>query len=119
MSKALGFILKVTVPVACMVLLFSLVPDVVHAGDPAQQADPNLLTNRYLNPAIRFLAGIVGIVVTISIVIGGIEYASSGDDPQKVSKARNRIMNAIIALVAFLFLYAMFEWLIPGGFLNN
>jgi hypothetical protein len=81
--------------------------------------DGSKLITEYLSPFINFLAGIVGLVVTISIVVGGIQYASSADDPSKVNKAKQRIYNAIIALLAFLFLYLFLQWIIPGGILNT
>jgi hypothetical protein len=75
------------------------------------------LISKYINPFINFLAALVGVAVVISIVIGGIQYGSSAGDPQKVSAAKNRIRNAIVALLTFLFLYALLNFLIPGGLL--
>lgn len=73
------------------------------------------LITKYINPLINFLAALVGIAVVISIIIGGIQYGSSAGDPQKVSAAKNRIRNAIVALVTFMFLYALLNFLMPGG----
>lgn len=73
------------------------------------------LVEKYINPLINFLAALVGVLVTIGIVWGGIEYSSSNGDPQKVAIARNRIKNSIIALVTFFFLWSMLNFLIPGG----
>lgn len=73
------------------------------------------LIQKYINPFINFLAALVGVVVVMSIIIGGIQYSSSAGDPQAASAAKNRIRNAIIALVTFLFLYALLNFLIPGG----
>jgi hypothetical protein len=75
------------------------------------------LINKYLNPFVNFLAALVGVAVVASIIIGGIQYGSSAGDPSKVTAAKNRIRNAIIALVTFLFLYALLNFLIPGGLL--
>jgi hypothetical protein len=75
------------------------------------------LISKYINPFINFLAALVGVVVVISIVIGGIQYGSSAGDSQKVMAAKSRIRNAIIALLAFIFLYAALNFLIPGGLL--
>jgi hypothetical protein len=69
----------------------------------------------YVNPFVKLLAGLVGIFVVISIIIGGIQYSSSADDPSKVSAAKDRIRNAIIALIAYLFLLVFLKWLVPGG----
>jgi hypothetical protein len=73
------------------------------------------LISKYVNPFIRLLTGIVGIAVAISIVVGGIQYSSAGGDPGKVAKARQRITNSIVGLLAYLFMFAFLQWLIPGG----
>lgn len=78
----------------------------------------NCIVERYVNPFINLLAAAAGIAVVISIVMGAIQYSSAGGDPGKVSAARDRIRNAIIALLAFLFLYAFLNWLLPGGIGN-
>jgi hypothetical protein len=73
------------------------------------------LINKYLNPFINFLAALVGVAVVASIIIGAIQYGGSAGDPAQVTAAKNRIRNAILALVTFLFLYALLNFLIPGG----
>jgi hypothetical protein len=73
------------------------------------------LIDTYINPFIKFLAALVGVGVTISIIMGGIQYASSAGDPQKVAAAKGRIRNSLVALVVFIFLYALLNFLIPGG----
>jgi hypothetical protein len=73
------------------------------------------LMTKYVYPFINFLSALVGLVVVISIVIGGIQYGSSAGDPQKVTAAKNRIRNALIALVTFIFLYSLLNFLVPGG----
>lgn len=73
------------------------------------------LFDKYINPMIVFLSALVGIAVTIGLVTGGIQYASAGSDPGAVAKARAKIRNSIFALVAFLFLFALINWLVPGG----
>jgi hypothetical protein len=49
------------------------------------------------------------------LVWSGIRYTTAGDDPQKVASAKGHIFNAIVALVAFIFLFAVLQWLVPGG----
>ena len=71
--------------------------------------------NNYLTPFIKFLSASVGIIVVISIIIGAIQYSSAGGEAQKVAAARNRIKNAILALIVFLFLYAILQWVMPSG----
>ncbi len=69
----------------------------------------------YINLGINFLSAGVGIVVVAMIIIGGIQYASAEDDPQRVAAARSRVFNALLALVAYIFLFAFLQWLVPGG----
>jgi hypothetical protein len=69
----------------------------------------------WLETAINFFSAIVGIVVVISIIIGGVQYSTAGSDPKKVAEAKGRIFNALIALLAFIFLYSFLQWLVPGG----
>lgn len=63
------------------------------------------------------LAIMVGAVVVLSIVISGIQYMTAGDNPQKVAKAKHRIMSALLALLVFLFMWAFLQWVVPGGLL--
>ena len=73
----------------------------------------------YVNPTIDFLAAGVGIVAVIMVVIGGIQYTTSQDDPQKVAAAKSRIINALFALLIFAFMWSLLQWLVPGGALNG
>jgi hypothetical protein len=57
----------------------------------------------------------VAIIVVVMIIVGGVQYAAAGDSPEAVSKAKKRITNALIALLAFIFLDAFIQWLVPGG----
>lgn len=66
--------------------------------------------------AIEILAAGVGVVATIVIIIAGIQYSSAGGDPQKVKAAKTRITNAIIGLIAYFFLFAFLQWIVPGGY---
>ena len=68
-----------------------------------------------INMIINFLAAGVGIVVVAVIIIGGIQYMTAGDNPQTVAAAKQRIMNGLIALLAFIFSFAFLQWLVPGG----
>jgi hypothetical protein len=66
---------------------------------------------------VNFLSAGVGVVITGSIIIGGIQYAVAGNNPNAVSAAKKRIQDTLIALVAFFFIYALLNFLIPGGLL--
>lgn len=69
----------------------------------------------YVNPFINVLSLIVGLVAAASLIIGGIQYITSSGDPQKTSAAKSRIQNTLLAFLAYAFLYAFLNFLIPGG----
>ncbi|MGH7156733.1 MAG: hypothetical protein ACREGG_01295 [Candidatus Saccharimonadales bacterium] len=64
---------------------------------------------------VDFLSAGVGIIVVGVILVGGIQYTLAGANPQRLTAARQRITNGLIALFAFLFIFAFLQWLIPGG----
>jgi hypothetical protein len=67
---------------------------------------------------IQFLSGAVGLVVVLLIVIGGVQYITSAGDPAGVKAAKSRITNAITGLVLFLLMFAILNFLIPGGIIG-
>jgi hypothetical protein len=93
--------------------------DVKNTPDAAAKTcsgnDCSGLISKYINPFIKLLSGLVGILVTMGFATGGVQIASAGGDPSKVVAGRKRITNAIIALLAYLFLFAFLQWLLPGG----
>jgi Type IV secretion system pilin len=87
-------------------------------------ADPNTECNaengcdlvaKYINPAIKLFSYVFGLIAVMSIIAGGIQYAASAGDPQKVAAAKKRIINTVIAIVAYFFLYSFINFLVPGG----
>lgn len=75
----------------------------------------NLTVIKYINTGINMLSGLVAVIVVIMIVMGGIQYSSAGGNPQATAAAKHRIINAILAFVAYLFLFVFLSWLVPGG----
>lgn len=67
---------------------------------------------------IRFLTFGVGIVVVIAIILSGIKYTMSEGNPETTMAAKNQIQNAIIALMIYLFAFALLNFLVPGGLLR-
>lgn len=93
--------------------------DLKSTPDPAAKTctggDCSTLITKYINPFIKFLSGLVGVVVAISLVFAGVMYGSAAGDPSKVAAAKKRIYNSIVALLAYLFMFAFLQWLLPGG----
>lgn len=67
---------------------------------------------------IRVLSNGVGLVLIGSLIYGGIQYTGSRGDPQSTAMAVNRIRSVVLALIIFIFGYAMLNYLIPGAFFN-
>jgi hypothetical protein len=87
-------------------------------GDTREKLQQCLETNSLIGliqDVLNFLSIGVGVVVVIMIIIGGIQYSASGGNPNTVQEAKKKIYNAIIALLAYIFLYAILQWLVPGG----
>jgi hypothetical protein len=78
----------------------------------------NVIVTNYIDPAIKFLSVGVGVVVLAMIIVGAIQYTTSGGNPQAVADGRKKIMNAILALVIYAFLFAFLNFLIPGGIVS-
>jgi len=69
----------------------------------------------YLKEFLVLVGGVIGLIVIIVITYGGIEYITAASDPGRVKNAKNRIQNAIIALVLYLLTYAILQFIVPGG----
>ena len=77
------------------------------------------LIETYLNPAINMLTVAFGVIAVISIILGGIQYSTSEGDPQKASKAKNRLANTVLAILAYSALYGFLQFLVPGSFFGK
>ncbi|HET7630574.1 MAG TPA: pilin [Candidatus Saccharimonadales bacterium] len=64
---------------------------------------------------INFLAVGVGIAVVIGLIIGGYKYMISNGNAGQVEDAKKTIANSLIALFLFAFMYALINFLVPGG----
>ena len=67
--------------------------------------------------ALNIFSGLVGILATILIISGGIRYSMAGGDPNAVQKAKGLIGKGMTVVVGYGLLYALAQWLIPGGIL--
>lgn len=65
---------------------------------------------------IRALSAGVGVVVVASVVWAGIQYSTSRGDPNATATALTRVRETLIALLVFIFGYAILNYLIPAGF---
>lgn len=68
---------------------------------------------------VNALAGIIGVVCVAMIVFGGIRYSLARNNPNEVGAARKHIINAVVALIFFMLIWALLQYLIPGGVFNS
>jgi hypothetical protein len=65
---------------------------------------------------IRALSVGVGVVIVASMVWAGVQYTMARADPGAVNQAKERILNNLIALLIYIFAYAILNYVIPKGF---
>jgi hypothetical protein len=63
----------------------------------------------------RFLSAGVGLLVIGSVIIAGIQYSASRGNPQATQASIKRITNAIIGLLIYIFMFAILNFIVPGG----
>lgn len=67
---------------------------------------------------INFVAVGVGIVVVGGILYGSLLYVTSNGDSGRSQQGITTIVNAVIGLVLFIFMYAIVNFLVPGGLIG-
>jgi heme exporter protein D len=63
----------------------------------------------------NWLAIGVGVVVVIFVVVGAIQYITAAGNQEQAKKAIERIRNAVLALGLYLIMWALMNFIIPGG----
>jgi hypothetical protein len=64
---------------------------------------------------VNFLAAGVGLAVVAGIIYGAILYSSAGGSAEQAKKGITYIRNAVIAALLFVFMYAIINFIVPGG----
>jgi len=59
----------------------------------------------------------IGVVLAVigGVIYGGIIYSTSNGDSGKTQEAVSRIRSAVVALVMYFAMWAVLNWLMPGG----
>lgn len=68
-----------------------------------------------LTVVVNFLAAGVGLAVVAGIIYGAVLYSAAGGSAEQAKKGIGYIRNAIIAALLFVFMYAIIQFIIPGG----
>ncbi len=67
-----------------------------------------------LNLVVDIMTIGIGILGLIGVTIVGIQYLTAGGNEEKTKKAKRRMFEIIIGLVAYVILYAALKFLLPG-----
>lgn len=84
------------------------VNDLPAPSTQSQAVDPTTMVQDVINIALWA----VGVLAVIMLIWGGIKYATSAGDANKVTSAKNTIMYALIGLVVAIFAWAIVTYVI-------
>jgi len=63
---------------------------------------------------VNILSVLVGIVGVIGIVVVGIQYLTSAGNEEKTRKAKRRLFEIVIGVLAYVLMAALLNWLLPN-----
>ena len=76
--------------------------------------DPNNGIMFILNIVFTVMTFGVGILGTVGIVIAGIQYSTAKDNEQQMAKAKMRIVQIVIGMAIWAFLFVFLRFILPG-----
>lgn len=71
--------------------------------------------NGILKLVLNILVYGLGAAAVLGVIIAGIQYMTARDDVAQVAKAKKRLIEIVIGLVAWALMFTVLNWLIPGG----
>lgn len=85
-------------------------------GEDAKTARGGIII-KLLTDGLNILTVGVGILGVIGITLVGLQYLTAGGSEEKTRKAKTRMLEIVIGLVAYALIYAILKWLLPtfGG----
>lgn len=126
-SVKIGMMLGVMGVIGCVGLAFSTEPVAAVGEILAENVETNIIgggsvdtTNgagiyTILKLILQILVYGLGVAATLGVVIAGVMYIMAKDSPDKVATAKKRLYEVAIGLVAWAAMWAVLNWLIPGG----
>ena len=64
---------------------------------------------------VNILTAGVGVAALGGLIYGAVLYTSSGGSPDQIKKARNVFTNVVVGIIAFAAMYAVLNFIVPGG----
>ena len=81
-----------------------------------EKVDNNLTT--HITIILNAIIGVLGLVCVVVMIVGGINYMTSGGDSSKVEKGKKTILYGAIGLIICVLAFAIVNFVI-GDILNN
>lgn len=85
------------------------IPDYVPGSNTTNVEDS--FNNVVIN-VINAIIGVLGVVAVLVIILGGVQYMTSGGDASKVKKAKDTILYGVIGLIICIFAAAIVNFII-------
>ncbi len=89
-------------------------------GGTGGNVETSILPNDWeVEDVLKLVLNIVvyglGAAAVIGVVVAGIMYMTARDNEAQVTKAKTRLFEVVVGLVAWALMYAVLNWLLPGG----
>lgn len=85
------------------------------SGDKTSILPENWGISDILKLVLNIVVYGLGVAAVLGVIIAGILYMTARDNEAQVTKAKTRLFEVVIGLVAWAVMYAVLNWLIPGG----
>ena len=69
----------------------------------------------FLLLVVNILTAGVGVAALGGLIYGAVLYTASGGSPDQIKKARNVFTNVVVGIIAFAAMYAVLNFIVPGG----
>jgi hypothetical protein len=69
----------------------------------------------YTVSILKVISGLAGLATVGGLLWGGILYITARANASQVEKAKMVMVNSVIGLLLFIFMYAILQFIVPGG----
>lgn len=87
-------------------------------GSPGGSGDPISGLSKFLSVGLQIFLIIAAIMTLVYMLWGAMDWITSSGEKEKLSKAQNKITNAVIGMIVIIFAFTIFT-LITGTILGN
>lgn len=92
--------------------------DTILFGQVCDKCDGGAIL-KVVSEVFKFMSASVLLLAVIGVIICGVMIMTARDNPAQVAKGRKRLIDVIIGLVVYAFMFVIANFLIPGGIMNS